>query len=152
MGINNPPLAVAASDSVTVAASKLLTESPISGGTCLEYQFWQLVFSCRDKPRIQAFHPWFCPILLGDFPQSCETKSGTESLGSRLLEVVTCFHSHLSRHLAGNTWLLPPNAGRQHTTTSFIVWRLRQVILWSQRLGGKIHSSYRHNVARVLAR
>ena len=57
-GINNPPLAAAASDSVAVATSKLLTES-------------YYVLQCL------------------------EIKSGMKSLGSRLLEVAACLHSHV---------------------------------------------------------
>ena len=89
-GINNPPLAAAASDSVAVETLKLLTESHQPLVLSTDW-FWQLVFSCRGSIEPKLSVP--------DFVSHCLeiTKSGTETLGSRLLEVAACLHSHVSR-------------------------------------------------------
>ena len=79
--INNPPLEAAASDSVKVAVSKLLTES-----TCLGYQFWQLIFSCRGSLKSKLSIPDFvshcleiCLPLHWYFSKQCKTKMGQKA-------------------------------------------------------------------------
>jgi len=60
-GSTTHPLAAAASDSVMVAASKLLTESnkPLVSSTDFD--------SCRGSLESKAFRPGICLTLLGDF-------------------------------------------------------------------------------------
>ena len=82
--INNPPLEVAASDSVTVAVSKLLTES-----TCLGYRFWQLIFSCRGSLKSKLSVPDFVSHCIDISPSSArqkwDRKPGLEAAGVGLM-------------------------------------------------------------------
>ena len=92
--INNPPLATAASDSVAVATSKALTGShqPLVLSTDFDN-----LSSAVGVALIPTFLSQILSCTAWRFSPKLQDKSRTESLGSRLLEVVSCLHSHVSR-------------------------------------------------------
>ena len=116
-GINNPPLAAAASDSVAVTVLKLLRESHQHLQTCLEQRSAVGVASNPSFPsQILSHTAWrFSPKL--------QDKILDGILGfEAILEVVACLHSHLRP----NWTQLGNNTGKGWTAThNHLVHRLK---------------------------
>ena len=112
-GINNPPLAAAASDSVTVTVSKLLRESHQPLQTCPEYRSAVGIASNPSFPSriLSRTALRFSPKLRDKI---WDGKPGFEAI----LEVVSCLDSHLgpswTYYVTGKGW-------KATTTISFIV-------------------------------
>ena len=77
-GINNPPLAAAASDSVAVATSKLLTESHQQLVSSTDW-FWQIVFSCRGSLESKLSVPNFVSHCLEIFSKAARQDLGRKA-------------------------------------------------------------------------
>ena len=78
-GINNPPLAAAASDSVAAATSKLLTESHKPLVSSILTHCWQLVFSCMGSLESKLSVPDFVSHCLEIFSKAARQNPGRKA-------------------------------------------------------------------------